>query len=89
MMHGGTTSIFGLMSVNRAEFGEAQRFRTFAPGLALAVLIHGLFNQGFLPPVISAAAVLVLPIMLSLIFWRSEERSSSGSERKLDKDMTC
>jgi RsiW-degrading membrane proteinase PrsW (M82 family) len=88
MMHGGTTAIFGLMSVNRAEISDSRSLRTFAPGLAVAILIHGLYNQGFFPPVVSAAALLVLlPIILSLIFWRSEEALKQWVGTKLDKDM--
>ena len=88
IMHGGCTAIFGLVSIHRAEIAESQTFRTFAPGLALAILIHLLYNQGFLPPLIATAALLiVLPLMLSLIFWRSEEALKNWVGTKLDKDM--
>jgi hypothetical protein len=88
MMHGGTTAIFGLVSVNLAEFRGAGGYRTYVPGLSIAILIHALYNQAFLPPVISAALLLILlPVVFSLIFWQSEKALERWMGTKLDKDM--
>jgi protease PrsW len=88
MMHGGCTAIFGLISVNRAEFREAEGFRAYLPGLAIAILIHALYNQAFLPPATSAALLLILlPVNFSLIFWQSEKALERWMGAKLDKDM--
>ncbi len=88
MMHGGATAIFGLVSLNRAETGGARAWRVFAPGLAIAAAIHALYNQGLLPPVVAAAALLILlPAVLAFIFWRSEEALKQWVGTKLDQDM--
>jgi RsiW-degrading membrane proteinase PrsW (M82 family) len=88
MMHGGTTAIFGLVSVNRAEIAGKARAPVFLPGLALAIFIHVLYNQPFWPPVWEAAALLViLPVVLSFVFWRSEKSLEEWIGTKLDKDM--
>jgi hypothetical protein len=87
-MHGGTTAIFGLVSVNQAEFSEAVGTRAYAPGLSIAILIHLLYNQGFLRPVSAAALLLILlPVTFSFIFWRSEKALERWMGTKLDKDV--
>ena len=88
MMHGGTTSIFGLVSVHGVEIHASRVYRAVVPGLAIAIAIHTLYNLNLLPPVISAAALLVLlPVILSLIFWRSEAALKKWVGTKLDKDI--
>ncbi len=45
MMHGGTTAIFGIVSVNLSEIRASRSWLLFLPGLAIAVFIHELYNQ--------------------------------------------
>ncbi|HKE24798.1 MAG TPA: PrsW family glutamic-type intramembrane protease [Bryobacteraceae bacterium] len=88
MMHGGTTAIFAVLSTNLAEIRGEAPASVFAPGLALAVSIHVLFNQPLLPPVYEAVLILVgLPVLLSLIFWRSELALENWVGTRLDKDI--
>jgi hypothetical protein len=88
IMHGGCTAIFGVISIERAETADSRSYAAYAPGLAIAILIHLLYNQGWLPPLVAAAALLiVLPLVFSLIFWRSEEALKNWVGTKLDKDM--
>jgi len=88
MMHGGATAILGVVSVNRAEMRGVIWFDTFAPGLAIAVSIHTLYNQPVLPPVTKAVALLILlPVLLSVVFWRSELALERWVGTKLDKDI--
>lgn len=87
-MHGGATAILAVVSVNRAEMTGAVRLRAFLPGLSLAAAIHTLYNQPLLPPVTKAAALLILlPVLLSVIFWRSELALERWVGTKLDKDI--
>jgi hypothetical protein len=87
-MHGGATAIFGLVSINRAEPGGSRGAMVFAPGLAAAVAIHALYNQGWLPPMLATAALLVLlPVLFALIFHRGEKSLEKWVGTKLDKDM--
>jgi RsiW-degrading membrane proteinase PrsW (M82 family) len=87
-MHGGTTAIFGLVSVNQVEFSEGRGVRAYIPGLSIAMLIHLLYNQGFLRPVSAAALLLILlPVTFSFIFWRSEKVLERWMGTKLDKDV--
>lgn len=88
LMHGGATAIFGSEAIHRVEISGSKRCAVFAPGLVIAILIHTLYNQFFLPPAAAAAVLLVLlPAVLSLIFVRSERALENWVGTKLDKDM--
>ena len=88
MMHGATTAIFGIISVNLAEIRATRSPLMFLPGLAIAVSIHELYNQPVWRPVTAAVVVLVtLPVVMSLIFWRSEKTLERWLGTKLDKDI--
>jgi protease PrsW len=88
MMHGGATAIFGTVSANLSEMRGSRSPLTFLPGLALAIVIHELYNQPLWRPVIAAVVVLVtLPALIALIFWRSEKALEKWLGTKLDKDI--
>jgi protease PrsW len=88
MMHGGATAIFGTISVNMSEIRESRSPMVFLPGLAAAIVIHELYNQPLLPPVMKAVVVLVtLPAVIAFIFWRSEKALEKWLGTKLDKDI--
>lgn len=80
VMHGSATAMFALisheMTENQAE-GAAARYRfnffLFMPGLLIAILIHGAFNQFPNQPVLVMGATLLLaPAILFLTLSRSE-----------------
>jgi len=88
MMHGGATAILGTVSANLAEIRGSRSILVFAPGFAIAIAIHELYNQPLWRPVIAAVVVLVtLPILIALIFWRSEKALEKWLGTKLDKDI--
>ena len=54
----------------------------------MAIVIHELYNQPFWRPVMAAVVVLViLPIVIAFIFWRSEKVLEKWLGMKLDKDI--
>jgi RsiW-degrading membrane proteinase PrsW (M82 family) len=88
MMHGGTTAIFGTVSANGAEIRGSRSPLVLLPGIAIAIVIHLLYNQPFWRPVIAASIVLVcLPVAIAFIFWRSEKALETWLGTKLDKDI--
>lgn len=88
MMHGGATAIFGTVSANLSEIRGSRSTLTFLPGLAMAIVIHELYNQPLWRPVIAAVVVLVtLPVVIAFIFWRSEKALEKWLGTKLDKDI--
>src|SRR5579863_568841 len=88
MMHGGTTAIFGTVSVNLTEIRSSRSPLVFLPGLTIAVIIHVLYNQPLLRPITSAVVILLtLPAGMAFIFWRSEAALEKWLGSKLDKDI--
>jgi len=88
MMHGGATAIFGTVSANVSELRGSRSTVTFLPGLAMAIVIHELYNQPWWRPVMAAVVILVtLPVVIAFIFWRSEKVLEKWLGMKLDKDI--
>jgi protease PrsW len=88
MMHGGATAIFGTVSANVSEIRGSRSPAVFLPGLAMAIVIHELYNQPWWRPVMAAVVVLViLPAAIAFIFWRSEQALENWLGMKLDKDI--
>jgi RsiW-degrading membrane proteinase PrsW (M82 family) len=88
MMHGGATAIFGTVSANVSEIRGSRSPVVFLPGLAMAIVIHELYNQPWWRPVSAAVVVLViLPAVIAFIFWRSEKALENWLGMKLDKDI--
>jgi RsiW-degrading membrane proteinase PrsW (M82 family) len=74
IMHGGATAMFAAIFVPRAAIAGTARASAFFPRLAPPVAIHVLYNQSFWPPVWqAAAAIVVLPVVLSEVLWRCEK----------------
>ena len=77
IMHGGATAIFGITCRALTERG-IHAFVAGMPGIAIAYVIHSVFNHFFLSPVLSALLMLLgLPPLLLAVFGRSE-RSLEG-----------
>lgn len=74
IMHGGTTAIFGMMSLRRIEQRDAGIGLALVPGLSLAVLIHAAYNHSLLPPIYTTLVVMfALPVLLHIVFQRNEK----------------
>lgn len=84
IMHGGATGLFAVISheltERQAETAAAHyRFNPllFAPGLGLAVLVHGTFNHfPDQPAVTMALTLLLIPMLLFFTFARSEHATN-------------
>ncbi|HVR44625.1 MAG TPA: PrsW family glutamic-type intramembrane protease [Thermoanaerobaculia bacterium] len=87
VMHGGVTAIFAIMATAFATRFGSRRRDLFVPGLALAVLVHALFNQYLTAPIVTTALVLVLlPPLMVLVFIRSERSLESWLSFGFDVD---
>jgi RsiW-degrading membrane proteinase PrsW (M82 family) len=88
VMHGGVAAIGGFVSVYLSESRQWRGVRQFAPGLAAAVMLHSLFNQGVLSPAASTAlTVSVLPLIFMVVFYFSERSLHHWLGGKLDQDI--
>lgn len=87
IMHGGTTAIFAIFSKNLYERDPIEKFAKMLPGLALAIVIHGIYNQFFFGPVFNTVIFLTgLPILIMFVFDRSEVALREWLEMGFDSD---
>ena len=87
VMHGGTTSIFGISSQLLAELKSPKQVSIFVPGLLTATVIHSLFNHFFFSPVFSTlVTLLAFPPLIFVVFYKSAESLRNWLEVGFDAD---
>jgi len=87
IMHGGATAIFAVLGLSMAERHDRAGFAAFLPGFAAAALLHSAFNHFFFSPLISTAGIAVLlPVLLQLVFARSEKAVGNWLGTGFDAD---
>lgn len=90
IMHGGTTSIFSMLTKLLADRRQSDARWLALPGLGVAVLLHSTFNHFLLSPVLSTMViVLTLPPLLVLVFSRGEQSLQAwlGTGFDLDSEL--
>jgi RsiW-degrading membrane proteinase PrsW (M82 family) len=86
-MHGGTTAMAAMIGKHLSDRHDKLSL-TILPGLLAASIIHSMYNHFFLPPLISTALLLLLqPLILVLIFMRSEKATENWLGQGLDADL--
>lgn len=87
MMHGGATAAFAILGKGLTNHGSAG-FARFLPGLALAILVHVAFNLFVLPPLVTTGLLAaVMPMLLSVVFARSERATRSWLGVGMERDV--
>lgn len=92
ILHGATTAMAGI--IGKATADRHPRSVAFVglpilPGVALATLIHSIYNHLLAYPALGAMAVLViLPIVLVMVFERSEQATREWVGAGLDLDLS-
>ena len=87
VMHGGTTAMAAMIGKYFSDRHDKLSL-TILPGLLAASIIHSMYNHFFLPPLISTALLLLLqPLILVLIFMRSEKATENWLGQGLDADL--
>lgn len=87
VMHGGMTAIFAIVAKTLFDRGRAA---WWLPGLVAAIMLHSLFNHFILPPVVSTLVLHVtLPLLILLVFWRSERATKRwlGTQMDIDSEL--
>jgi protease PrsW len=88
MLHGATTTIFAIASKTLTDRNPDHFVRAAAPGLLAAMVIHSAFNHVLLPPVAMTLLLLVaLPLLVLLVFQRSEDATREWVVAGLDLDV--
>jgi RsiW-degrading membrane proteinase PrsW (M82 family) len=86
--HGSTTAIFACLTQSLFERRGSAHLGTFVPGFVVAVVIHSLFNHFVLPPLaMTAALMVVMPLLFILVFERSEKATRAWIGTSLDSQM--
>ena len=87
MLHGAATGIFGMVFKTLLDRRRPLALAIGAP-LVAAVAIHSGFNHTFLPPVIQAVVMLLLlPVLVVVVFERSERATREWVGAGLDLDV--
>lgn len=88
LMHGGTTAIFAMISRTLHNRAPLFRLALVLPGLAVAVVLHSLYNQFLVAPLLATALiVLVFPYIVMFLFKKSEWETSSWLGAGFDTDQ--
>lgn len=88
IMHGGATSIVAMVSKALQNRSDVFRLYLVLPGLCVAVVLHSLYNQFVLHPVLATALiVLVFPTLSIAVFERSERATKAWLGTGFDTDQ--
>lgn len=87
-MHASTMAMLAVTAKNLIDRQGKFRWWAFAPGLALAYAVHSLFNHFILSPTLSTVLLLlVLPLLVFLVFQRSERATQEWLGVGFDADQ--
>ena len=87
IMHGGVTAIFALVSQALTERQMRINPLRYLPGLALAAVLHSVFNHFLVTPVLQTlGTAILLPPALALVFERSARALHDWLELDFDAD---
>jgi RsiW-degrading membrane proteinase PrsW (M82 family) len=90
IMHGGTTALFALMSKNLFDRRESRDVSMYLPGFLVAVVLHSFYNHFIFSPFLSTIIIhLTLPLVILVVFYRSERatRRWLGSQFDTDQEL--
>ncbi|HSV20082.1 MAG TPA: PrsW family glutamic-type intramembrane protease [Casimicrobiaceae bacterium] len=87
LMHGGATALVSVVALALIESAPRLRALVFAPGLILAIALHSGFNHLVeWPEIATIAMLLVLPLVLYLVFERSDQAVGHWLGTGIDAD---
>ena len=90
IMHGGATAILAMVAKTFFDRSTAPRPWVLLPGLAVAVLLHSLYNHFLFQPFLATALILlVFPWICILVFQQSERgtRDWLGAGFDIDQEL--
>lgn len=88
LMHGGTTAIFAMITRTLHNRATGFRLSLALPGLAAAIVLHSLYNQFLVAPLLATALiVLVFPYIVMFLFQKSERETKSWLGTGFDTDQ--
>jgi RsiW-degrading membrane proteinase PrsW (M82 family) len=88
LMHGSATAIVGILGKSLSDRHPKGFPFVFLPAIAAGIVIHGGFNVLVLPPMVMTLVVLlVFPVLMYLVFERSERATQEWLGLNLDTDL--
>lgn len=88
LMHSGTSAIFAMISRTLQNREPAFKVHLMLPGLIAAMLLHSLYNQFLVAPLLATALiVLVFPYVAMFLFQRSERETRNWLGTGFDTDQ--
>ena len=88
LMHGGATAIFAMISRTLQNRRPEFRLSLMLPGLAVAIVLHSLYNQFLVAPLLATGLiVLVFPYIVIFLFNKSERETRSWLGTGFDTDQ--
>jgi RsiW-degrading membrane proteinase PrsW (M82 family) len=88
LMHSGTTAIFAMISRTLGNRSPVLRPALLLPGLAAAIVLHSLYNQFLVAPLLATALiVLVFPYIFMYLFQKSERETRGWVGAGFDTDQ--
>ena len=88
LMHSGTTAIFAMITRTLQDRAPVFRLRRMLPGLAAAVVLHSVYNQFLVAPLLATAFILlVFPYVAMFLFHRSERETRNWLGTGFDTDQ--
>jgi len=87
MLHGSTTAVVGILAKDLSDRHRSRALRFLLPGLALAFVVHSLYNHLLLSPLLATALLIVaMPFFVIIVFERSERATHDWLGVGLDGD---
>jgi RsiW-degrading membrane proteinase PrsW (M82 family) len=88
VLHGATTAVFAIVAKTLMDRWSRRHALAMLPGLVLAVVIHSAFNHVPLPPLaMTFLILLILPMVIIVVFQRSEVATREWVGAGLDLDI--
>jgi RsiW-degrading membrane proteinase PrsW (M82 family) len=88
LLHGATTSVLAMLAKSISDRHPERGALAAAPGMALAVVLHSAFNHALVSPLLAALLLLLaLPVVVVLVFERSEKATREWLGAGFDLDL--
>ncbi len=88
ILHGAMTGLFAMLAKSLSERHPERGGLVLAPALGAAVVLHSVFNHFPMPPILATCVLLVvLPIVVTIAFERSERATREWVGEGLDLDV--
>jgi len=88
ILHGAMTALFAMLAKSLSDRHPERGWLMLMPAVGAAILFHSVFNHFPMPPILATCVLLVvLPVVVSFVFERSERATREWVGQGLDLDV--